>query len=151
MKKLLKSLTLATLLLSSSAAQAEDSKESSVVQAEEKIKLATYGHVDTRGLKGLIDSNTPHFLLDARGPKWNDGTILPGATLASFEFSAEELAAIVPDQKALVIVYCYDETCPLAKYVITKLVDLGYSNVLEYPGGVKEWREIAGYPVVTVE
>ena len=89
-------------------------------------------------------------LLDARGNQWHDGNIIPGAALAWYEDSGEEFEKIIPDVETLVVVYCYSFTCPLSPRLATKLVELGYRNVVEYPAGLKEWRDIANYPVDTI-
>lgn len=150
MKKIMKILMLALFLATSSASYALIGEGMRYVQSEEGVKVATYGHIDAKGLKALMDASTPIFLLDARGNKWNDGTMIPGAILASYEFSSEELEQIIPNQNDLIIVYCYSFACPLSRYLTDKLVDLGYKNVLEYPGGLKEWRDVAGYPVAPI-
>ena len=77
--------------------------------------------------------------------------MIPAARLASYEFSPEELEQIIPNQNGLIVVYCYTFTCPLSRYLSDKLVELGYHNVLEYPGGLKEWREVAEYQIVPIE
>lgn len=151
MKKIMKILIISGFLAISSTSYALSGEGARCVQSEEAVKLATYGHVDARGLKALMDTNTSFFLLDARGHKWNDGTMIPGADLASYEFSSEELEQLIPHRDHLIIVYCYNFTCPLSRYLADKLVELGYHNVLEYPGGLKEWRDIAEYPVVPIE
>lgn len=120
-------------------------------QTEEAVKNATYGHIDAKGLKVLMDVATPLTILDARGHKWHDGSKIPGAILASYGFSEEELRAIIPDENALVVVYCFSFSCPLSRYLVDKLVELGYQNVLEYPGGLGEWRDVAGYPIEAIE
>lgn len=150
MKKIIQILIVA-MLVTSSLSYALSGEGTRCVQSEEAVKLATYGHIDARGLKALIDANIPFLLLDARGHKWNDGTMIPGATLASYEFSSEELEQIIPNKNHLIVVYCYTFTCPLSRYLTDKLVDLGYNHVLEYPGGLKEWRDVAEYPVVPIE
>ncbi|MBA3237216.1 MAG: rhodanese-like domain-containing protein [Parachlamydiaceae bacterium] len=119
-------------------------------QSEKAVKLATYGHVDAKGLKSLLDSHVPLTLLDARGNNWNDGNIIPGAQLASHEFSPEELDQIIPNFDSLVVIYCYSFTCPLTPWLAAKLVKLGYTNIIEYPGGLTEWRDIAKYPVKAI-
>jgi len=93
------------------------------------VKHATYGHIDARGLKALMDANTSFLLLDARGNKWNEGTTIPGARLASYEFSQEELKQIIPSKNDLIIVYCYTFTCPFSRYLINKLIELGNSVI----------------------
>lgn len=117
------------------------------LQSEEAVKNAAYGHVDARGLKALIDSETFFILLDARGNKWNDKNTLPNAILASYENTPEDFETIIPHKENLIVLYCYSFNCPLSTKLAQKLVSLGYSNIIEYPGGLKEWRDIANYPV----
>ena len=151
MQKIIQTVITAALLATSSTSYALSGEGARCIQSEEAVKQATYGHVDARGLKALMDANTPLMILDARGHKWNDGTQIPGAVLASYEFSAEELEQIIPDPNTLVVVYCYSFGCPLSRYLTDKLVDLGYNNVLEYPGGLKEWRDVAEYETALIE
>lgn len=151
MKKIMQILMATICLIACSPIYAAASEVTASTQSEEAVKTATYGHIDTRGLKALVDANTPLILLDARGNKWNDGTKIPGARMASYEFSAEELAQIIPNPNNLIVVYCFSSRCPLSRYLTEKLVSLGYRNVLEYPGGLEEWRDVAGYPAVAIE
>lgn len=144
MKKFILSIILVALCFST-AMHAVDGER--FQQSEEAVKNATYGHIDAKGLKSLIDSQTPMVLLDARGSKWNDNNIIPGAMLFSYENTQEELSQIVPSKDALVVIYCFSFNCPLSNRLALKLIEWGYTNVIEYPAGLKEWRNIAGYPV----
>ncbi len=137
-------LTLTSLLTSPFATAIEGDR---FLQSEEAVQTAVYGHIDARGLKSLIDAKTPLTLLDARGDKWHDNSIIPGALLASYEYTPEELQRLIPHADSLVVVYCFSFTCPLSTRLAVKLVELGYTNVIEYPAGLKEWRDVAGYPV----
>lgn len=121
------------------------------IEAEEEIPEAAYGHLDARALKALIEADVPFMLLDARGDKWHDGNKIPGAQLASYEYSPEELEKIIPHADLLIVVYCYTAKCPLADRLADKLVHLGYKNVLVYLGGLKEWRDLAHYPIELIE
>lgn len=121
------------------------------LQSEEAAQLATYGHIDAKGLKSLIDSNTPLTLIDARGSKWHDNSRIPGAELVSYEDSLETIEAIAPQKDGLIVVYCFSFTCPLSTRLASKLIEYGYTHVIEYSGGLKQWREIAGYPIERIE
>ncbi len=121
------------------------------LQSEQAVKEATYGHIDGKGLKALIDTHTSFILLDARGDQWHDGNKIPGALLASYQNTSEELESMIVDKDSLVIVYCFSFTCPLSRRLADKLVESGFANVIEYPAGLKEWRDIANYPVETIE
>lgn len=148
MKKWICTALLLTACLSTASCVAVDGER--FLQSEEAVKMATYGHIDAKGLKALVDSKAPFTLLDARGNDWHDGTKIPGAVLAWYEDSAESLEAILPNKESLVVVYCFSFNCPLSGRLAQKLVDLGYENVIEYPAGFKEWRDIANYPVEQV-
>ncbi|MBX9924171.1 MAG: rhodanese-like domain-containing protein [Rhabdochlamydiaceae bacterium] len=149
MKKSLFSLLLTSLCFAPFALSANSGER--FLQSEEAVKMATYGHIDAKGLKALLDSQTPLILLDARGDKWNDGNIIPGAILASYENSEEELEMVIPTKDSLVVVYCFSFTCPLSARLAQKLVEWGYVNVVEYPAGLKEWRDIANYQVAPIQ
>jgi rhodanese-related sulfurtransferase len=43
------------------------------------------------------------------------------------------------------VVYCASTQCPAGKKLAEKLVAEGYTHVLEYAGGIKEWAEEMGY------
>jgi rhodanese-related sulfurtransferase len=90
-------------------------------------------------------------LLDARGEKWNDGNIIPGAVLLSYENAEEDVQRLAPHKDSLVVVYCFSFTCPLSTRLAHKLIEWGYTNVVEYPAGLKEWRDVAGYPVELIQ
>lgn len=58
---------------------------------------------------------------------------------------------IIPDKDSLVVFYCYSFGCPLSPRLALKLVDWGYANLIEYPAGLKEWRDVANYPVDIIQ
>ncbi len=45
----------------------------------------------------------------------------------------------VVSKEAKIIVYCGGETCPLSEKAAQKLEQAGFTNVLVYKGGVKDW------------
>lgn len=135
----------------SSLSYATEEEESRCRQSENAVKMATYGHMDARALKAMIDSSTSFLLLDSRGHKWHDGNKIPGAKLASYEYSAEEIEQVAPNKEELIVVYCFTFNCPLSRRLADKLVEFGYVNVIEYPGGLEEWRDVANYPTEIIE
>lgn len=118
--------------------------------AQEATTLSSFGEIDAKGLKALIDSEIPFVLIDARGDKWNDSNIIPGAQLASYENSQQELQKIISSENSLVVVYCYSATCPLSMRLVNRLLEWGYTNVILYDAGLKEWRDSLGYPVENI-
>ena len=126
-------------------------QEQPCILSEEAVKLATFGHIDAKGLKSLMDSQADFLLLDARGDKWNDPHIIPGAIQASAENSALELDVIIPHADTLIVVYGFSSTCPKSTRLAEKLVLLGYRNIIKYSAGLQEWRNVANYPVETIQ
>lgn len=115
------------------------------------VEHAMESSIEAVKLKGLIDSQTDFVLLDARGPHWHDGNKIPGAILAWYEDSADVFEKIIPAKNLLIVVYCFSSTCPLGPRLAGRLVQLGYENVIQYPGGLKEWRDIDHYPVEIIQ
>ncbi len=116
------------------------------VKADAKDHVASYGTVDTSGLKKLVDVKTPLVLVDARSGKWDDGKRIPGAIAVAPDASAETIAEALPDKDQLIVTYCSNLKCPASKVLSESLIKLGYKNVLKYPEGIQGWIE-AGQPV----
>jgi 3-mercaptopyruvate sulfurtransferase SseA len=70
---------------------------------------------------------------------------LPGAVNIPPEEVDELAPRLLPHRDDTVIVYCFDEDCPYAAAVGTRLIELGYSDVREYTGGKQDWID-AGLP-----
>lgn len=121
-----------------------------IQQTPEVVKAATYGYIDARGLKSVIDSGIPVTILDAR-EYWDDGYLIQGAYQASASSSPEYLNQLIPNSNELIVVYCYSYACPLSENLANKLLNLGYTNIMEYAGGLKEWRDVAKYPVDKIQ
>ena len=59
----------------------------------------------------------------------------------------DELAAQrISGRDTEVVVYCTSPTCESSVDVATRLIELGYRNVVHYAGGKTDWLE-AGLPV----
>lgn len=85
-------------------------------------------------------------LVDALGPISYAGAHLPGAINIAPK-SCDELAARrIPSLETEVVVYCAGPECESSVEVAERLVELGYTNVLHFPGGKEAWRE-AGLPL----
>ncbi|PKL49760.1 MAG: hypothetical protein CVV42_05340 [Candidatus Riflebacteria bacterium HGW-Riflebacteria-2] len=118
-------------------------------KAEQKTAVEAVdepAHVNTAGLKTLIDSGVPIIILDARSGKYDDGKRIPGALSLNSESKPEEISKVLPNKEALVVTYCANLKCPASNLLYKHLKSLGYSNLIEYPEGIQGWIE-AGNPV----
>lgn len=66
--------------------------------------------------------------------------VIPGARSVYFETDSVTIETIFPDKEEFIIVYTVDTGINLGLYC-DKLRELGYLNVVEYPGGIKAWLE----------
>jgi len=100
-------------------------------------------------LKRLLDNRLPVILLDARRGKFDDRKRIPGAKSLHDKSSREKIARTIKDPNSLIVTYCTDKACPASLRLAKRLIHLGYQNVLDYQGGIREWEE-AGYPIKKV-
>lgn len=85
-------------------------------------------------------ANPSIFIVDARSVKFDDGKRIPGAKAIPADAPIENISANLPDKAAMVIVYCSNIQCPASQLLADRLVEMGYTNVWKYPGGIKEWK-----------
>lgn len=62
----------------------------------------------------------------------------------SSNISHNELASYVKDwdHTSPIIVYCASSICPLSKQAYQTLVEMGFTDVTAYEGGMKEWHDL---------
>jgi len=138
--------TLSYFLASTPACCADD-KNPTFHQQKEKVKMTDYGHIDGKTLKNLIESKTPMVLLDARTQKWDDGRRIPGGKSLPADSDPALFTETAPNKDALVVIYCGGVQCPAGKALAEKMLSEGYTHVLEYAGGIKEWADVMHYPI----
>lgn len=69
------------------------------------------------------------------------GEMIPGSRRVPLDTIGRELSKVQSPKGEEIIVYCGGPTCPQSLQAAQKLMDLGYSNVRAYEGGLKEWRK----------
>lgn len=109
--------------------------EAAKQSADIQIKM-----LDTEGVRKIVEEKGA-LIFDARTGKWDDGQRIPGAKSLSAANSPEEIAAAIPDKKQAVLVYCGSKQCPASAELAKVLIKHGYTNVMEYPDGIKGWRD----------
>jgi rhodanese-related sulfurtransferase len=109
-------------------------------KSDAAVTKAAFGHIDAKGLKALMDTKIPMELLDARKDKYFYGDILPGAKRLPSDSTPEKIKSVLPSEDELIIAYCAGEGCDASKNLVAKLIDNGYTNVIEFHGGEREWK-----------
>ncbi|MCW4033394.1 MAG: rhodanese-like domain-containing protein [Candidatus Bathyarchaeota archaeon] len=117
--------------------QAENSVDNGDI---EKVRI-----VDRDALKKKIDENEDFVLFDARTLKSYEKEHIIGAISLPVNEAEVRVGTIIPDKNKEIIVYCSSKYCPESSLLVEILVDLGYTNVAHYEGGIDDWKEV-GYP-----
>ena len=109
--------------------------------------MEKYFTITRDALKKKIDDGSDFVLVDVLGEGSYEQRHLPGAISidAHHEDFIEQVEKRVPDKSREIVVYCSSFTCPLSPMAANKLVDAGYTNVVDFEGGLADWED-AGYP-----
>ena len=102
--------------------------------------------ITKEALKKKIDERSDFILIDTLGEASYKRRHLPGAISvdAHQDDFIERIKEIVPDKDKEIIVYCSSFSCQLSPAAARKLHDAGYTNVVDYEGGLGDWED-AGY------
>ena len=103
-----------------------------------KTVTVVYKNVSmAEGLK-IAEKNPDAIILDVRrNDEYKSGHI-PGARLLTMEtISAESAAKVLPNKNLLILIYC--RSGRRSKIAAQKLLDLGYTNLIEF-GGILDYK-----------
>ena len=106
-----------------------------IVTAEEAIELI----LDNPGMP-IIDSR--------KKTEYVKGHIEGAVSLLDTEMTEQDIQAVAADKQAAILFYCNGVRCLRSSNAIVKVQGWGYSNLIWFRGGWKEWSE-KRLPVVT--
>lgn len=84
----------------------------------------------------MMQSETDYIILDVRTAQEYESGHIPGAVNLPNETIISEAIQQLPDKEQLILVYCRSGN--RSKQASKKLVDLGYTNIVEF-GGINDW------------
>jgi rhodanese-related sulfurtransferase len=107
-------------------------------EAEEKdnVKQISYEQ-----FKKLYDSGENFFLLDVLPPESYMNGHIKGAISVPVSTINEQCMSEMLHSDSKVVVYCASYDCTASTEAGNKLKALGIMNVLDFKGGLKEWRK----------
>ena len=120
MKKIIPFL-MALLLLAGCGAQSEES---------------TYRQINAEEAAALMEKESSYIILDVRTAQEYSEKHIPGAINLPNETIGTEAIPELPDKEQLILVYCRSGN--RSKQASEKLVNLGYTNIVEF-GGINDW------------
>ena len=97
---------------------------------------SSYQQVDAETAKELMDTEDDYVILDVRTQAEYDEGHIPGAILIPHDTVTTATEDALPDKGQLILVYCRSGN--RSKQASQTLVDLGYTNVVEF-GGINSW------------
>ncbi len=108
--------------------------------------MKKYFTITRDALKKKIDQESDFVLIDVLGKISYAKRHLPGAISidAHEEDFIRQVERRVPDKDKEIIVYCASFSCQLSPTAASKLVDEGYTNVVDFEGGLQDWED-SGY------
>lgn len=107
--------------------------------------MKKYQTIDARTLRERLPSDDRPVLVNATAREAFDEERIPG----SISIPASDALRVAPDVLAKdqpIVVYCSSRSCTASPTLAQKLVDIGFSDVTDFEGGIEEW-ERAGLPV----
>ena len=105
-------------------------------QDKENDQGAVYMNITVEEAKQIMDSEEGYIILDVRTQEEYDQGHIPGAIVISHEEIAEKAEQVLMDKNQLILVYC--RSGRRSKIAADALVELGYTNIMEF-GGIIDW------------
>ena len=96
----------------------------------------TYRQISMAEAAEVMVTENNYVILDVRRPDEFDSGHIPGAINVPNESIGTEEIDQLPDKDQMILVYCRSGN--RSKQASEKLVDLGYTNIVEF-GGIMDW------------
>ena len=101
--------------------------------------------ITRENLKKMIDDEDDIVLIDARTHEGYEREHLPGAISIPASHLGENLLKHYRKDRTIVT-YCSGWACESSTIAAKKLDTFGFTNVLEFKGGLEDWKK-AGFPL----
>ncbi len=108
--------------------------------------VSTVPVIDTPALAARLEAGPPFELWNVLTDEYFTGQMIPGSRRVPLDRIGQELKRHAPPKDALIVTHCSGPGCPQSRLATEKLLAFGYTNVLAYEGGLKEWVA-AGLPL----
>ena len=105
-------------------------------QTEGNAQEAIYVNINAQQAKEIMDSREGYIILDTRTQEEYDEGHIPGAILIPYDEILQRAEETLPNKDQLILVYC--RSGRRSKIAAQSLVELGYTNIMEF-GGIIDW------------
>jgi rhodanese-related sulfurtransferase len=96
--------------------------------------------ISTEELKKILNDSKQAVLVDCRASEKYIKEHIPGAVNLPLRLVEEKHEDVLPNKDMLIITSCESYMCSTSVNCYKKLKGLGYKNLLEYSGGITDWK-----------
>jgi rhodanese-related sulfurtransferase len=130
------SILLLTFLFTSCTGEQNSSSTAQNTNSNTDYTVKAYRQITMNEAASIMKSEKDYIILDVRRPdEFSEGHI-PNAINVPNEIIGTSEISELPDKDQLILVYC--RSGRRSKEASQKLVDLGYTNIVEF-GGILDW------------
>lgn len=99
--------------------------------------------IDAQELKRKIDANEDFVFLNVLSREYFDKEHIPGSD--NIPYDSEDFVQKVEERaggkETEIVVYCANTECTASPKAAEKLEDAGFTNVIDFEGGMEEWKD----------
>ena len=106
--------------------------------------------ITTEGLQRKLDQGGDFHFWNVLTDEYFHGELIPGSHRVPLDRLGQTVSQTQLSKDVEIITYCGGPKCPQSMLAAQKLIELGYTNVKAYEGGLEEWKA-AGHEVVHIE
>jgi rhodanese-related sulfurtransferase len=112
--------------------------------------MAEVRTISTEQLQQRLERGKSLHLWNVLTDGYFKGEMIPGSHRVPLDTNGHKVSEAKASKDEEIIVYCGGPTCPQSLQAAQKLMDLGYTNVKAYEGGLAEWKN-AGNKIERLE
>ena len=102
--------------------------------------MAEVSTISTEKLQERLEQDNSLHLWNVLTDGYFTGEMIPGSRRVPLDAIGREVSEAKSPKGEEIIVYCGGPKCPQSLQAAQKLMDLGYTNVKAYEGGLEEWK-----------
>ena len=130
------SILLLTFLFTSCTGEQNSSSSAQNTNSNTDHTVKVYRQITMNEAASIMKSEKDYIILDVRRPDEFSAGHIPNAINVPNEIIGTSEISELPDKNQLILVYC--RSGRRSKEASQKLVDLGYTNIVEF-GGILDW------------
>lgn len=102
--------------------------------------MRNFKTISREELRMKMDRKDKFVLLETLPKKDFETGHLPGAKNLPIGDIESRASTVIPNKETETVVYCASFDCNASEKAAEKLMELGYTNVIDFPGGKADWK-----------